>query len=544
MMLLVISLLSLLILVQASPKHIVMIVADDLGRNDLGIRNAKEKGPRTVTPNIDALITQGITLDAYHTFKICGPSRASTLTGRYPWGAGFYDMNQDNDHTTTNFTLYPALLQAAGYRTHALGKWDVGWMARNATSTYRGFDDFYGYYLACNADYWYHTVAGGAKTCAGSYNSSVQDWSDNVNTTLSPGDRIARNGTYNQELLTGRAENIIASHDSTLPLYLYLAYQNVHEGCARDDALGMQAPLASVTDHYNTTVLDTYKLMGGMLTELDTGVGRVVAALKQAGLFESTLLVFVSDNGGPLEHSTNFPLRGGKHTFYDGGLKVEAFLAGGAIPPQVINTTWYGLAHASDWYLTLLEGYAGITVNPSSTGGPRPLDSLNLWSSIMSNSVSPRNEIIHQVNNSYFDEGASALRIGDMKLVRGLIGDNRTLAWPEKVQHDVPWGLTGAVLEEGTDHLRSTVLGGQVIHHCTPYCLWNITSDPGENFDLAEDPKFNALAAAMISRLDEAGRTGPPNAYIWDVNSTAFHKAVQKTCLQGLAIGSIQPVDY
>jgi len=139
-------------LVSAAPKHLVFIVADDLGRNDLGIRNAHASGPRTLSPNIDGLIRGGLTLSSYHTFKICAPSRASTLTGRYPWGAGFYDMATDNDHTTANFTLYPALLQAAGYKTHALGKWDVGWMLRAATPTYRGFDDFFGYYLACNSD--------------------------------------------------------------------------------------------------------------------------------------------------------------------------------------------------------------------------------------------------------------------------------------------------------------------------------------------------------------------------------------------------------
>lgn len=123
----------LLLLALAAPasssnKHIVVIVADDLGRNDLGIRNAHASGPRTVSPNIDALIAGGLTLSSYHTFKICSPSRASTFTGRYPWGAGFYDMNTDNDHTTTNFTLYPRLLQAAGWKTSALGKWDVGFV--------------------------------------------------------------------------------------------------------------------------------------------------------------------------------------------------------------------------------------------------------------------------------------------------------------------------------------------------------------------------------------------------------------------------------
>ena len=317
-------------------KHILVIVADDLGRNDLGIRNAHASGPRTQSPHLDGLIRNGLSLSSYHTFKICSPSRASTMTGRYPWGAGFYDMNADNDHTTTNFTLYPALLRAAGYETHALGKWDLGWMKREATATYRGFGDFYGYYLACNADYWYHAVAGGSKACSpdGSFNMSVQDWADNAGTNLSAGDRVGRNGTYNQELLTARAEAIIAAHDAAAaPLYMYLAYQNVHEGCARADKLGMQAPLAAVA-LYNTTKLDTYKVMGGMITELDAGVGRVVAALQAAGLYEDTLIVGYSDNGGPLEHATNAPLRGGKHTFLcEPPMRARAPLRPRAAPP-------------------------------------------------------------------------------------------------------------------------------------------------------------------------------------------------------------------
>jgi arylsulfatase B len=61
--------------------------------------------------------------------------------------------------------------------------------------------------------------------------------------------------------------------------------------------------------------------MGGMLTELDDGVNSVVSALKSVGMWEDTLLIFVSDNGGPLEHSTNAPLRGGKHTFYEASVR-------------------------------------------------------------------------------------------------------------------------------------------------------------------------------------------------------------------------------
>ena len=381
-------------------------------------------------------------------------------------------------------------------------------------------------------------------TPGNAFNTSVQDWSDSVGTHLSAGDRIARNGTYNAELLTARAETIIAAHDAAAPLFMYLAYQNVHEGCARPDNLGMQAPLDAVT-LYNTTRLDTYKLMGAMITKLDAGVGRVVAALKAAGLYNETLLVFVSDNRGPLEHATNAPLRGGKHTFFDGGLRVEAFLAGGALPAARRGATWAGLAHASDWYLTLLEGYAGLAVSAGATGGPRPLDSLNLWPALVAGAPSPRTEIIHQVNNSYFDEGASALRVGDMKLIRGAAGDNRTIAWPERAAVAVPLGLTGAVIEAGTEHVRAPVLPGATPHACLPYCLFNISADPGESNDLAHraDPALRALAAKLIERLDAAGATGPPHAYIW-ANQTEFQREARISCEASLQSGSVQPVDF
>lgn len=450
-------------------------------------------------------------------------------------------MNQDNDHTTTNFTLYPKLLsELGGYRTHALGKWDVGYMVRNATATYRGFESFYGYYLACNTDYWYHTVPQGGE--CGPFNGSLTDWSDNALTRVGPADMSAINNTYNRELLSSRAANIITAHNTSEPLFMYLAFMNAHEGCSRSDKLGVQAPLSYVKK-YNTTVLDTYKIMGGMLTELDDGVQAVLSALREKNMYDNTLIVFVSDNGGPLEHSANFPLRGGKHTFWDGGLRVEAFVSGGLVPVAQRGTAWDGLAHASDWYLTLTEGLAGLAVDPSMTGGPRPLDGFNLWPAILAGGPSPRTEVVHQVNNSYFSENVSSIRVGDFKIIRGPAGDNRTIAWPERSTQSVPIGLTGAVIEPGTDHVRGTQQNHVVLHRCSPFCLFNLSADPGENVDLAGDPAYTSLAHDLLQRLDFHGSTGPPPAYIWP-DRAEFQKIVKQACVQLQATGTTQPTDW
>ena len=169
---------------------------------------------------------------------------------------------------------------------------------------------------------------------------------------------------------------------------------------------------------------------------------------------------------------------------------MEAFISGGALPSSLHNTTWDGLLHASDWYLTLTEGVAGVFVNPAMTGGPRPLDGFNAWPAILAGAPSPRTEVIHQVNNSFFDERASSIRVGDFKLLRGIVGDDRIIAWPERVQKMVPVGLSGAVIEHGTDHVRGEGLKLGKDITCIPYCLYNVQTDRAESTDLASDPTY------------------------------------------------------
>jgi hypothetical protein len=124
---------------------------------------------------------------------------------------------------------------------------------------------------------------------------------------------------------------------------------NVHDACQKDRfTSGLGAPLETV-EMYPTTILDTWKVQAAMTTELDYGVANVTAALKATGLWSNTVMILVSDNGGPLDHSTNSPLRGGKATEWEGGYRVEAWVHSPLLPQTVAGTDYHGMMHSSDW---------------------------------------------------------------------------------------------------------------------------------------------------------------------------------------------------
>ena len=102
----------------------------------------------------------------------------------------------------------------------------------------------------------------------------------------------------------------------------------------------------------------------------------------------------MTDNGGPLTHTYNYPLRGGKHDYWEGGVRGEAFVYSPLLPAKVQGTQWGGLSHASDWYLTVIEGIAGATL-PTNTG-VRDIDGINLWDALQTGGPSPRSKVIIQ----------------------------------------------------------------------------------------------------------------------------------------------------
>ena len=293
-------------------------------------------------------------------------------------------------------------------------------------------------YIFFNSNHRYH--GGNAPRCKPNA-TSVQYFTDLSNSSgagVADGVQHAPasvNKTYDSLLFTQEAVRQIREHgdDPHRGLYLYLAFQNVHSTAQNAATISgrqpLHAPCSVVDELYGHTPGDTYKVMGGMLTMLDYGVGNVTEALEAAG--RPWVMLFVSDNGGPLPHSTNSPLRGGKHTLWDGGLRVQSFVSGPLVPPHRRNTTWPGLAHSSDWWPTILDGVLALNLSSADVdaSGPRAPDGHNLWPSLLSGAASPREEVIHQVANNYTAmmelKDFPAMRSGRYKIVLGDPGDAR-----------------------------------------------------------------------------------------------------------------------
>ena len=306
--------------------HILMIVMDDLGSYDLGMH-----GTGMHTPNCDSLAKNGIYLDSYYVLPYCSPTRSALLSGKYPIHTGVQipiARKSTSGLPLEDETLADLLLR--NYTTHAVGKWHIGHSSWEQTPTFRGFDSFYGFYGG-GQDYFKHFSEGGydmrydRKPKCGEGCSQIVD----------------ERGNYSTHVFTREALHIIQDYakattnrnqqdSSNKQLFLYLAYQAVH--CPNE-----------VPDHYihprytsQTGWTDQRKSYAGMLTAADEGIGNVTAALKSIGLWEDTLVIFTTDNGGPVyagcpQGSSNYPKRGGKASVWEGGITGDAFLSGPAL---------------------------------------------------------------------------------------------------------------------------------------------------------------------------------------------------------------------
>ena len=379
----------------ASPgrqPNIVHIVADDLGWKDVGFNGATD----IRTPNIDKLAATGARLQQFYAQPMCTPTRAALMTGRYPFRYGLQTIvipGPAGYGLDTSEWLMPQCLKDAGYSTAIIGKWHLGHADMKYWPRQRGFDYQYGAMIG-ELDYYTHSDAG------------VLDWFRDNKPVVEAG--------YTTQLLGNDAVRYINAQTAGKPFYLYLAFNAPHTP--------YQAPKEYV-DRYPDIVDPTRRTYAGMVTCLDEEIGRVVGALDGKGLRGNTLIVFHSDNGGTTSAMfagqmadlsktklpcDNGPYRDGKGTLFEGGCRVAACANW---PGRIKAQTVEGMIHAVDMFPTL-AALAG-----ASTAKSKPLDGLNVWSTIAEGKPSPRTEIVYNV-----EPFRGAVREGDWKLIwRALI---------------------------------------------------------------------------------------------------------------------------
>ena len=353
--------------------NILYLLADDYGWGDVGFHGGEIK-----TPHLDKLAASGARLEQFYVQSVCTPTRAALLTGRYPSRLGL-QVGVVRPWAQYGLPLeertLPQALQEVGYDTAIVGKWHLGHFQPAYLPTQRGFQQQYGHYNGA-IDYFTHERDGGL------------DWHRN--------DQALREEGYSTQLIAQEAVRILDEHDPQKPLFLYVPFNAVHAP--------HQVPEKYSADYPQFP--EPRRTYAGMVAALDEAVGQIVAQLEKRGLREKTLIVFHSDNGGPSPGvvTSNGPLRAGKATLYEGGVRVTAFATWpGHIPTgSIVNEP----LHVVDWYPTLL-GLAGASLQQSAA-----LDGKDAWPTITAGKPTPHEEILLNTTPT-----AGAIRVGNWKLV-------------------------------------------------------------------------------------------------------------------------------
>ena len=418
--------------------NIVVILTDDQGYGDLGAYGARDMR----TPNMDALVARGMRFgNFYANSPVCSPSRAALMTGRYPDRVGMPGLTRTDPKDNWGYlahdaVLLPTPLKKAGYHTAIVGKWNLGLEPENAPNA-RGFDFFHGFLGDMMDSYLTHRRQGH------NYMRLNDQEIDR------PGHATDLFTQWAAEYVRERAPAAKDGH----PFFLYLAYNAPH--------VPTQPPAQWLERVKQREPGIDAKRAGyvALIEHLDDGIGKVLAALKESGLEDDTLVIFTSDNGGSVGQGSNVGgYRGSKGTMYEGGLRVPMAAAWtGHIAPGSRSEV---VSLHMDLFSTVCEA-AGATI-PAEVDGTSLLPILT-------------------------GKPGASLPARDVYFVRREGGGQF-------------FGLTSHAIRRGDWKLVQT----------TPFSaleLFNLKDDPKEEHDLAESQVKirNELARALQVQVQRAG---------------------------------------
>ncbi len=372
---LTLSLLGMHSFVLAEEKpNIVIILTDDQGYADVSYN--PHSPPEVRTPNIDALaLSSIICTQGYTSGHVCSPTRAGLMTGRYQQRFGIYTAGEGGSGVPLDEVFIPQRLKPAGYVSGALGKWHLG-LTQEYHAMNRGFDEFYGFMGRGAHPYFDHS-----------------DMDHPIYRGLKP---IKEEG-YLTTRITEEAVDFINRHNKE-PFFLYVAYNAVHA-----------PPEAPEKDIKNVTGDETRDTLMAMIKHLDMGVGEIVKSLKQHDIFDNTLLIFLTDNGGSgAMHANNAPLRGFKQMDYEGGVHVPFIVSW---PAQLEGGKKCDVPMWSiDLFATALDA-AGL---PMPKENEKPLDGKSILPALKGETDKLHDELYW---SSAGANGKWAIRSGNWKLV-------------------------------------------------------------------------------------------------------------------------------
>ncbi|MEZ6052229.1 MAG: sulfatase-like hydrolase/transferase [Planctomycetaceae bacterium] len=420
---------------RADAPNILIILADDLGYGDLSSYGATD----LQTPNIDQLIGDGMRFDEFYAnCPVCSPTRAALLSGRYQDMVGVPGVIRTHPENSWGYLtpgahLLPEALSVRGYDSAIVGKWHLGLEAPNRPLD-RGFNHFHGFLGDMMDDY---------------YNHRRHD----INYMRLGNEEIDPEG-HATDLFSDWACDYLrkqAKKDRN-PFFLYLAYNAPHTPIQPPDEW-----LAKVLEREQGIDEKRARLVA-LIEHMDDGIGRVLACLEENGQADNTIVVFTSDNGGYLHAgANNGPLRDGKQSVYEGGIKVCAGIRWPEKIPAGSRTSLRALS--MDVYPTVCEA-AGVRL-------AHRIDGQSFLPTLMGQEQPPLRDLWfwrrREGGNAYGGKTIEAVRRGDWKLLQ-----------------NSPFG---------------------------PLELYNLADDPLEEHNLAQtQPKeFNELAAALRAEIQRYG---------------------------------------
>lgn len=415
--------------------NILLILTDDQGYHDVSYYGTSD----IRTPHTDALAASGMRFDNFYAnCPVCSPTRAALLSGRYQEYVGVPGVIRTNAANSWGFLdpqapLISNELQEEGYHTALIGKWHLGLESPN-TPNERGFDYFHGWLGDMMDDY------------------TIKRRHD-INYMRKDQEIIDPPGHATDVFTDWAVDYVTEQAKDEQPFFLYLAYNAPHFPVQPKEDW-----LAKVKAREPQVSEKRAKLIA-FIEHLDDGMGKVIQALKESGQYENTIIVFSSDNGGLLrDAANNGPLRDGKQSVYEGGLKVPTVISWPGKIEAGSSTDYRALS--MDLYPTLLDLVGG--------------------------------QIDHEIEGKSFAE---------LVLGGNFRAKNRPLFFSRREGGSRYGGLT----------IQAVRLGDWKLLQNSPFEpqeLYNMAEDPQEKNNLIEkEPeKFKELNALLMKHLQEGGK--------------------------------------